>query len=157
MKLIVKTLSSISKAIAVVAIVTFSTTTVVGCQSQAAEEASEMAVAEPAGATTVKAVIDLDGSNFAKTIEKGVVLVDFWAPWCGPCRVQNPIIDELAQDIGNSAVISKVNVDHNRPIAQQFNIRSIPTLLLFKDGQVVRTFRGVTQKDVLMAAINELL
>jgi len=115
------------------------------------------AIAETYESTSGGKVIDLDGSNFSKTIAKGVVLVDFWAPWCGPCRVQIPIIEELAKEIGSNAVITKLNVDNNRSIAQQFNIRSIPTLLLFKDGKVVRTFRGVTQKDTLIAAINELL
>lgn len=130
---------------------------VIGSTGKTAKEASANIVTEAAGSITASKVLDLDGSNFAKTIEKGIVLVDFWAPWCGPCRVQIPIIEELAREIGNNAVITKVNVDNNRPLAQQFNIRSIPTLLLFKDGKVVKTFMGLTQKNVLLGAINELL
>ncbi len=129
---------------------------VIGGSGSSVHIASAGILAEASESSGTNKVLDLDGSNFSKTIEKGIVLVDFWATWCGPCRVQIPILDELAREIGNKAVITKLDVDKNRSIAQQFNIRSIPTLLLFKDGKVVRTFMGVTQKNVLMAAINEL-
>jgi len=152
-----RNLSSISKMFAAAIFLTFSSLTVGGCQGQVAEETLSENLAEATEVAMVNAVIDLDDSNFSKIIENGVVLVDFWAAWCAPCRTQLPIIEDLAKEIGDKAVITKLDVDKNRPIAQQFNIRSIPTLLLFKDGKVVKTFRGVTQKATLMAAINEIL
>lgn len=157
MKVSILKFSTFSKVLAATMILTVSSIKVIGCSSQNSNESSVDNISESMESTPANSVVVLDGSNFSKTIEKGIVLVDFWAPWCGPCRVQIPIIEELAKEVGNKAVITKVNVDNNRPIAQQFNIRSIPTLLLFKDGKVVRTFLGVTQKNVLMAAINELM
>jgi len=77
------------------------------------------------------------------------VLVDFWAPWCGPCRLQGPIVDELAAEAGNAAVIGKVNVDENQDLAGKYAIMSIPALLVFKNGQVVENMVGVHQKDAL--------
>ena len=81
------------------------------------------------------------------------VLVDFWAPWCGPCRQQGPIVEQVAVRLGDQAVIAKVNVDEEKALASQFEIRAIPTLVLMKDGAVVQRFVGVTSADALVAAI----
>jgi thioredoxin 1 len=95
-------------------------------------------------------VKDLNKDNFSATIASGTVLVDFWAPWCGPCKMQTPILDRVAAKVGDKAVIAKVNVDENAPLAAQFGVRSIPTLILFKDGQKVRDFIGVQQETALV-------
>ena len=77
------------------------------------------------------------------------VLVDFWATWCGPCRVIAPVIEELAEDFEGRAVVAKMDVDENQMVPMQFGIRSIPTLLIFKDGQVVDQVIGAARKKVL--------
>ena len=87
--------------------------------------------------------------------QKGLVLIDFWAEWCGPCRMVGPIVEELAKD--NEAVkIGKMNVDNNKEIPMKYGVRSIPTLLFLKDGEEVHRHVGVTTKAVLQAKIDEL-
>ena len=83
------------------------------------------------------------------------VIVDFWAPWCGPCQMQGPILDELANEIGEKAKIYKVNVDENNELAGQYGIMSIPALKVFKNGEVVEEMVGVHQKDQLMEVIEK--
>lgn len=99
-------------------------------------------------------VKDLNVDNFKETIASGTVLVDFWAPWCGPCKMQTPILDQVAEKIGDKALITKVNVDENAPIAAEYGVRSIPTLILFKDGEKVQDFIGVQQEPVLIEALS---
>lgn len=99
------------------------------------------------------AVLDLTDETFDAAVAKGVVLVDFWAPWCPPCRVQGPLVDQAAGLIGDAAVVAKVNVDIGKKSAQKFGVQSIPTLIVFKDGKPVKQFVGVTQPDELVAAM----
>ena len=100
---------------------------------------------------------ELNDSSFAEEIKSGVTLVDFWAPWCGPCKMQIPILDQVAEKIGDKATIAKVNVDDCPAPASQFGVRGIPTLILFKDGEVVQQFVGVQQEAVLTDAIEAVL
>lgn len=84
------------------------------------------------------------------------VFVDFWAPWCGPCKVMSPIVEELAQEM-EEVIIGKVNVDEYSDIAQKYNILSIPTFIIFKSGQVAEQFSGSMTKEALRAKIQKHL
>ena len=86
-------------------------------------------------------------------IKAGVVLIDFWAPWCGPCRMQGPILEQIVGKV-EGAKIAKLNVDEAPAVAAKFGIMSIPTLIVLKDGQPVKQFVGVQQADTLVAALN---
>ncbi len=101
-------------------------------------------------------ILSLNSASFDTTIKQGTVLVDFWAPWCGPCRMQLPILDEVASQTAGRATIAKVNVDEVPELAGRFGVRSIPTLLLFKDGEQVREFVGTQSIAVLMKAIEDV-
>ncbi len=101
--------------------------------------------------------IELNNDNFEATVNEGVSLVDFWAPWCGPCRMIAPLIEELAEDFDGKASICKVNTDEQQDLAVKFGIRSIPTILLMKDGEIVETMVGASSKQVFTDKINEQL
>ena len=98
---------------------------------------------------------ELDSSNFESTINDTnvPVVVDFWAPWCGPCKSIAPILEELASELGESVKISKVNVDNNSEIATKYEIRAIPTILVFKNGEIAETVVGLTSKADLKAKL----
>jgi thioredoxin 1 len=96
-------------------------------------------------------IVTLSSGNFEQEVAKSTtpVLVDFWAEWCGPCKMLAPLLDELAEEKAGKVKIAKVNVDDNQELASRFGIRAIPTLLLFKNGQVKETMVGMTgKKDV---------
>jgi len=99
----------------------------------------------------------LRDSNFKNSISKGVTLVDFWAAWCTPCKIQGPIVNDVAESIGDKANICKLDVDSNKKTAAQYGIRSIPTIIIFKDGEIAKKFTGVKTKGVLLKAVKELL
>lgn len=97
-------------------------------------------------------------SNFQESaLSGGVAIVDFWAEWCGPCRLIGPIIDDLSKEYEGKAIIGKVNVDENPEISMKYGIRSIPTLLFIKDGEVVDKQVGVSTKASLEAKLNALI
>ncbi len=98
-------------------------------------------------------VAHITDADFPATVAQGVTLVDFWAPWCGPCKMIAPILDELAGELGDKARIVKINVDDNPQVAGQYGIMSIPTLLLFKDGKKVDQKVGALPKPALKAFI----
>lgn len=103
-------------------------------------------------------VIQLSQDDFEKTISSDApVLVDFWAPWCGPCRMMAPVIDELADEFSQNAKICKLNVDDNTEIASRYKVMSIPTVLIFKGGAEVSRDVGVKNKDYFTEKLNSML
>jgi thioredoxin 1 len=101
--------------------------------------------------------IHITDATFDETISKGVVLVDFWAIWCRPCRMMGPVLDSLAVKMEGRAVIGKLDVDHNKQTTRRFGVSSIPTIIIFKDGQAVKRFVGVTSESTLIATLESLL
>ena len=103
-------------------------------------------------------MLDITDQTFEAEVlqSKTPVLVDFWAVWCGPCQVQGPIVEEVSTAMGDRAKVGKLNVDENPQYAQKFGIMSIPTLMIFKGGNMVKQFIGVTSKDVLMSELNNV-
>lgn len=101
--------------------------------------------------------IELTPANFEEVTKEGVSMVDFWAPWCGPCRMIAPVIDELAGDFEGKANICKVNTDEEQDLAVKYGIRSIPTIIFMKNGEVVDQLIGATSKQALTDKINSLL
>jgi thioredoxin 1 len=95
----------------------------------------------------------VSADEFNKEIAAGVVLVDFWAPWCPPCRRQGPIVDEVAEKAKAYGKVIKLNVDDEPAVASKFGIRSIPTLIIFKDGKIQKQFQGFTDASTLIAAM----
>jgi thioredoxin 1 len=102
-------------------------------------------------------LLELTDATFKKTIQKGVTLVDFWAPWCMPCKIQGPIVNEVAELMHDKATISKINIDIHKRTASELGIRSIPTIIIFKDGKIVTKLVGAKTKNVLTKAVNDAL
>ncbi|CAM3506167.1 MAG: thioredoxin [Aliarcobacter sp.] len=98
--------------------------------------------------------IELNQNNMEDTIKEGVSLVDFWAPWCGPCRMISPVIDQLAVEFDGKAKICKVNTEEEADLTAQYQVRSIPTILFFKDGKIVDQLIGATTKAKLEEKLN---
>jgi len=101
-------------------------------------------------------VLILTDENFQKSIKKGITLVDFWAVWCAPCRRQAPIIEEIANEVSKKFKISKLDVDVNKTVASQYNVRNIPTLIIFKDGTEVKRLVGVQDKQTLLNELSNI-
>ena len=104
-------------------------------------------------------VIELTDDNFEAEVLKhsGAVLVDFWAPWCGPCRMVGPVVEEIAKDYAGKAKVGKINTDEAPEIAGRFGIRSIPTLMFFKDGQMVQQLVGAYHKGKIVEKLDGVL
>ena len=103
--------------------------------------------------------LEITDSNFEETVLKSdkPVMVDFWAAWCGPCRMVVPIIDELSEEYDGKAIIGKIDIDSNQQYAAQFGVRNIPTVLVFKDGELVDRKVGVSSKNDYAEAIDKLI
>ena len=103
--------------------------------------------------------LEITDSNFEETVLKSdkPVLVDFWAAWCGPCRMVGPIIDELSNEYEGKAVVGKVDIDSNQQYAAQFGVRNIPTVLVFKNGELVDRKVGVSSKNDYAQALDSLI
>lgn len=99
--------------------------------------------------------VELSDSNFKSEIESGLTLVDFWAPWCGPCRMVAPVIEEIAGQYQGQVKVGKLNVDDNQQTAMQFRVMSIPTVILFKDGQPVEGVVGAQPKRAFEQLLNK--
>ncbi|GIO94986.1 thioredoxin [Paenibacillus sp. FSL W8-0187] len=100
------------------------------------------------------AIVNVTDQSFVSEVEgQGTVVVDFWAPWCGPCKMLAPILEELSTDLGDAVKIAKVNVDENPESAARFGVMSIPTMIFFKDGQPVDKVVGLNSKEALKGII----
>lgn len=104
------------------------------------------------------AIVNVTDQSFTEEVEKaGTVLVDFWAPWCGPCKMIAPVLEEIDGEIGDKLKIAKVNVDENPDTSGRFGVMSIPTLMVFKDGETVEKLVGFQPKEQLLDALNKHL
>jgi len=101
-------------------------------------------------------ILTLTDKNFQQQTKNKVVLVDFWAEWCAPCKMMAPVLNEVAGDLTGSSHVGKLNIEQYKSMAQQFNVRSIPTLILFKNGKEVKRFVGIKQKDFLLKEIKSV-
>ncbi|MFT8889222.1 MAG: thioredoxin [Ethanoligenens sp.] len=103
-------------------------------------------------------VITLNRNNFNQVVlnTDKPVLIDFWATWCGPCRMQGPIVEDVAEELGDTATVAKLNVDENPELAAQFSVMSIPTLVFLKDGKIVGQRVGVTPKAELLSILRSV-
>lgn len=100
-------------------------------------------------------ITTLTTENFSSEIAQGVVMVDFWATWCMPCKAMAPVIDEIAAQTKGKVKVGKLDIDKNGPVANQYGIQAIPTILIFKDGQLVETLVGIQSKAALINALSK--
>ncbi|GAF64152.1 thioredoxin [Alkalihalobacillus trypoxylicola] len=103
------------------------------------------------------AIVHVTDQTFTSETSEGVVLVDFWAPWCGPCKMIAPVLEELDSELGEKAKIAKLDVDENQETASKYGVMSIPTLLVLKDGEVVDQTVGFQPKEALAELLNKHL
>ncbi|OGU60695.1 MAG: thioredoxin [Ignavibacteria bacterium GWF2_33_9] len=99
-------------------------------------------------------MVNLDDENFNSTTKSNIALVDFWADWCAPCKMMNPILNELANEVDENVKICKLNVDTQQKLAMKFGVRSIPTLIILKNGKEVSRFVGVKPKHYLLTQMS---
>ena len=97
--------------------------------------------------------LELNDNNFDATIKEGISVIDFWAPWCGPCKMMTPVVDKIAAN-NPDLKVGKVDIDESSQIAQKYNVMSIPTIIIFKDGEPVDQTVGVVNEKALMTKIN---
>ncbi len=100
-------------------------------------------------------IITLTDKNLQQQLKSGLVLVDFWAEWCMPCKVMGPILNDVAESAGGQAKVAKLNVDHYPAVSSKYGVRNIPTLVLFKNGKEVERFVGIKQKDFLLKQLQK--
>lgn len=102
------------------------------------------------------AVLHTNGPSFNKVIEQNIpVLVDFWAPWCGPCKMLGPVLEEVEKEIGTKAVVAKVNVDDEQDLAAKYGVSSIPTMIVFKNGKEIERSVGFMNKEKIISLLNK--
>lgn len=106
---------------------------------------------------TSEKVIILSENNFDHQTRRGVTLVDFWATWCMPCKMMVPALNDVAEELNGKAKVAKVDVDQHQLLAAKYNVRSIPTLILLRDGKEVKRFVGVKDKNFLLKQIREVM
>jgi len=106
---------------------------------------------------TSEKVVVLNVTNFDHQTKRGLTLVDFWATWCMPCKVMVPALNDVAEELDGKVKVGKVDVDQNQALAAKFKVRSIPTLILFKDGKEINRFVGVKDKNFLLKQLKEVL
>ena len=101
-------------------------------------------------------VLKLESKNFESEVlnSEKIVLVDFYADWCGPCRMMSPVIDSIAEELGENIKVGKVNVDDNQDLAIKYNVMSIPTIIILKNGMPMKSFIGVTDKNDILKELN---
>ncbi|MCB8994412.1 MAG: thioredoxin [Bacteroidales bacterium] len=100
-----------------------------------------------------KNILTLTDKNFTQQTKNKLVIVDFWASWCGPCRMMAPVLNDVASELSGNSHVGKVNVEQYQSLAQKYKVRSIPTLILFKNGKEVNRFVGIKSKDYLLKQI----
>ncbi len=110
----------------------------------------------PVVADSIK-IKNLTAQNFDQQIKKGVILVDFWASWCAPCKMMAPVLNDLAEELTGNQTVGKLNVEQHQTIAAKFKVRSIPTMVLFKDGKEINRFVGMKSKDFLHKEIKKVI
>jgi len=103
-----------------------------------------------------KDILTLSEKNFQQQTKGKVVLVDFWAAWCAPCRMMAPVLNDVADGLSGNQKVGKINIEQQQSLANQFKVRSIPTLILFRNGKEVKRFVGIKQKDFLLREIQEV-
>lgn len=107
--------------------------------------------------TTNENIKEVSDGSFKKDIKNGIVVIDFWATWCGPCRMQAPIFENIAEEMGKEATFGRFDIDKNQIVPSLYNISSIPTILVFKDGKLAWRFEGLTDKSTLTETIKSVI
>ena len=102
-------------------------------------------------------IININPMNFDEVMKNPVVMIDFWADWCQPCKVQDPVLEEVANEVKQKAVIAKIDVDDNRYLSQKLGVRNIPTLIIYHQGKEVERMAGIHSKDIVLGKIKKYI